>query len=64
MLKHPQVLPLYGVVSDFGPYPSMVCPWMEKGNLNDFLVGAEGKSLNLEDRHKIVSGTSPTRHRY
>ncbi|KAF4585127.1 hypothetical protein EYR40_001964 [Pleurotus pulmonarius] len=54
MLKHPQVLPLYGIVSDFGPYPSMVCPWMEKGNLNDYLVGAEGKSLNLQDRHKIL----------
>ncbi|KDQ23239.1 hypothetical protein PLEOSDRAFT_162732 [Pleurotus ostreatus PC15] len=53
MLKHPQVLPLYGVVSDFGPYPSMVCPWMEKGNLNDYL-GSEGKLLNLEGRYKIL----------
>ncbi|KDQ29826.1 hypothetical protein PLEOSDRAFT_1040044, partial [Pleurotus ostreatus PC15] len=37
-LKHPQVLPLYGIVSDFGPYPSMVCPWMDRGNLNNYLI--------------------------
>ncbi|KAL4266219.1 hypothetical protein AB1N83_003653 [Pleurotus pulmonarius] len=52
-LKHPQVLPLYGVVSDFGPYPSMVCPWMDKGNLNNYLSG-EGKSLDVEGRYMIL----------
>ncbi|KAF9486975.1 hypothetical protein BDN71DRAFT_1404072, partial [Pleurotus eryngii] len=35
-LEHPRVLPLYGTVSDFGLYPSMVCPWMEKGNLSNY----------------------------
>ncbi|KAG9218542.1 hypothetical protein CCMSSC00406_0001344 [Pleurotus cornucopiae] len=51
-LKHPQVLPLYGIVSDFGPYPSMVCPWMDRGNLNNYLSG-DGQSLNVEGRYKI-----------
>ncbi|KAL4265090.1 hypothetical protein AB1N83_004633 [Pleurotus pulmonarius] len=34
-LKHPQVLPLYGVVTDFRSYLSTVCPWMHRGNLSN-----------------------------
>ncbi|KAF4575426.1 hypothetical protein EYR36_006785 [Pleurotus pulmonarius] len=52
-LKHPRVLPLYGIVSGFGPYPSMVCPWMDKGNLNNYLAG-DGKSLAVEGRYRIL----------
>ncbi|KAJ8698950.1 hypothetical protein PTI98_005600 [Pleurotus ostreatus] len=52
-LQHPQVLPLYGIVLDFGPYPSMVCPWMDKGNLSNYLSG-DGESLDVEGRYKIL----------
>ncbi|KAF4601479.1 hypothetical protein EYR38_006132 [Pleurotus pulmonarius] len=55
-LKHPRVLPLYGIVSGFGPYPSMVCPWMDKGNLNNYLAG-DGKSLAVEGRYRIKRPT-------
>lgn len=60
-LKHPQVLPLYGVVSDFGPYPSMVCPWMDKGNLNNYLSG-DGESLDVGGRYKIVGSLGSVSH--
>ncbi|KAL0950321.1 hypothetical protein HGRIS_010295 [Hohenbuehelia grisea] len=52
-LKHPQILPLFGVVSDFGPYLSMVCPWKENGNLNRYLDGP-GRDISLSDRFRIL----------
>ncbi|KAF8890893.1 kinase-like domain-containing protein [Infundibulicybe gibba] len=38
-LKHPNILPLYGTISDpkFGPHIAMVCPWKENGTLSGFL---------------------------
>lgn len=32
----------------------MVCPWMDKGNLSNYLSG-DGESLGVEGRYKIVS---------
>ncbi|KAJ8518409.1 hypothetical protein ONZ45_g4536 [Pleurotus djamor] len=52
-LDHPRVLPLHGVVSGFGPYVSMVCPWMENGNLNAYLSGP-GQALSIERRYQIL----------
>ncbi|KAF7980407.1 hypothetical protein HWV62_38220 [Athelia sp. TMB] len=37
-LEHRNILPLYGITRDFGPYPSMVCPWLEQGDLNKYLA--------------------------
>ncbi|KAG2363970.1 hypothetical protein BDR07DRAFT_1331384 [Suillus spraguei] len=36
-LKHDTILPLWGVVNNFGPYPAMVCPWADNGSLTEFL---------------------------
>ncbi|KAL4065122.1 kinase-like domain-containing protein [Scleroderma citrinum] len=34
---HKHVLPLYGLVNNFGPLPSLVSPWAENGTLNSYL---------------------------
>lgn len=53
-LQHPNIVPLFGVVSDYGPYVSMVSPWMENGNLNKFLT----EELTLATRFKLVRPVS------
>ena len=38
-LKHPNILPFYGVcIDEFAPRIAMVSPWMENGNLLDYLI--------------------------
>lgn len=39
----------------------MVCPWMDKGNLNNYLSG-DGQSLNVEGRYKIVGSADSASH--
>ena len=40
-LQHPNVLPLLGVKS--GDYQfSMVCEWMDNGNINEFVKNYDG----------------------
>lgn len=56
-LDHPNILPLYGVTSDFGFYPSLVCPWLENGNLNLYLQH-QGKRLSVQARLQIVGCSS------
>lgn len=53
-LHHPHVLPLCGVVSDFGPVISMVCPWAENGSVTRYLERC-GDILSVQDRLRIVS---------
>ncbi|KAG2140917.1 kinase-like domain-containing protein [Suillus bovinus] len=36
-LKHDHILPLDGVIEEFGPLPALVSPWMKEGSLNDYL---------------------------
>ena len=36
-LNHTNVLPLFGTTSGFGPFPAMVCPWLENGTLTSYL---------------------------
>ena len=36
-VSHRNVLPMLGFVMDWGPYPSVVSPWIEKGSLYDHL---------------------------
>ncbi|KAF8548432.1 kinase-like protein [Imleria badia] len=36
-LNHPNVLSLFGITSGFGPFPAMVCPWLENGTLTSYL---------------------------
>jgi len=52
-LHHENVVPLFGVTSNFGPYTSMVCPWMENGTLNSYLEKT-GNTLRLSDRFRIL----------
>jgi serine/threonine protein kinase len=54
-LDHENILPLLGITFDFGrgnPM-GMVCPWVENGNLNGYLVRQE--ALAEADRFRIVS---------
>jgi len=53
-LEHNNILPLYGTASDFGPYTSFVCPWMENGNLTQYL-GRYGDKLKLSERFRILN---------
>jgi len=50
---HPNILPLYGTVSDFGFYTSLVCPWLDNGNLSLYLE-RRGATLSLCDRFEIL----------
>ncbi|KIJ07120.1 hypothetical protein PAXINDRAFT_90906 [Paxillus involutus ATCC 200175] len=36
-LDHINVLPLFGTTMGFGPFPAMVCPWLENGSLTSYL---------------------------
>lgn len=59
-LKHLNVLPLLGTVTDFGRgvlsmgVLSMVCPWMEEGDLAGYLV-RQGNHLTRRNLLNIVS---------
>ncbi|KAK7029504.1 hypothetical protein VNI00_014537 [Paramarasmius palmivorus] len=52
-LEHPNVLSLYGIVSDFGPYDSMVCPWHENGSVSRYLERC-GDILSMTDRLQLL----------
>ncbi|THV01710.1 hypothetical protein K435DRAFT_775967 [Dendrothele bispora CBS 962.96] len=52
-LDHPNVVPLYGTVSDFGIYPSMVCPWLENGSVTRYLEKC-GDILSMTDRLQFL----------
>lgn len=52
-LAHPHVLPLCGTVSDFGPFISMICPWMENGSVSTYLEKS-GDILSVQDRLRIM----------
>ncbi|KZP30021.1 kinase-like protein [Athelia psychrophila] len=54
-LEHPNILPLYGITQDFGLYPSMVCPWLEQGDLNKYLA-RKHDTLSLPHRFQLLGG--------
>ncbi|KDR83111.1 hypothetical protein GALMADRAFT_113318 [Galerina marginata CBS 339.88] len=53
-LSHPNVLELCGTVSAFGPYTSMVCPWLKNGSVTKYLERC-GDILTVEDRLRLIS---------
>jgi serine/threonine protein kinase len=53
-LEHPNVLPVYGYTYNFGPFPAIVSPWAENGNLTDYLK-LKGTGLNLLERFHILT---------
>ncbi|TDL15392.1 kinase-like protein [Rickenella mellea] len=52
-LSHENIIPLFGTCSDFGPYISMVCPWLENGNLRKYMQ-RKGDALKLTHRLKLL----------
>ncbi|KAG8213796.1 kinase-like domain-containing protein [Butyriboletus roseoflavus] len=51
-LRHRNVVPLLGVVSGFGPLPSMVSPWFCNGSLSQYL--AHRWMLSLSEKHRLL----------
>ena len=54
-LEHKHVLKLLGTVAGFGPYASMVCPWLEQGSVSKYME-RRGDILSMTDRLQLVSG--------
>ncbi|KAG1747625.1 kinase-like domain-containing protein, partial [Suillus lakei] len=52
-LKHPNTLPVYGYTYGFGPFPAIVSPWAENGNLTAYLE-REGAALTLVRRFRML----------
>ncbi|KAJ7145696.1 TKL/TKL-ccin protein kinase [Mycena epipterygia] len=52
-LDHKHVLKLLGTVSDFGPYNSMVCPWLEQGSVSKYME-RRGDILSMTDRLQLL----------
>ncbi|KAJ7085379.1 TKL/TKL-ccin protein kinase [Mycena belliarum] len=52
-LDHKHVLKLLGTVSDFGPYESMVCPWLEQGSVSKYME-RRGDILSMTDRLQML----------
>lgn len=52
-LRHDCILPLWGVASNFGPYPAMICPWADNGALTGFLERKQD-TLSLENRFSLL----------
>ncbi|TFK33028.1 hypothetical protein BDQ12DRAFT_658509 [Crucibulum laeve] len=53
-LNHPHILELYGVTSDFGPYISMVCPWLNNGTVGKYMEHC-GDILSVSDRLNLLN---------
>ncbi|KIK78073.1 hypothetical protein PAXRUDRAFT_834731 [Paxillus rubicundulus Ve08.2h10] len=51
-LTHKNVLPVYGTALDFGPLPSLVCPWVNGGSLTHYLELRS--NLSPAKRHEIL----------
>ncbi|KAF9457377.1 kinase-like domain-containing protein [Collybia nuda] len=47
--SHPNVAPFLGVMSGFGPLPSLVQPFYKNGNINDYL----GKHLDADSLYML-----------
>ncbi|OAX38599.1 kinase-like protein [Rhizopogon vinicolor AM-OR11-026] len=56
-LKHPNILPVHGYTSGFGPFMAIVSPWAENGNLVDYLE-REHANLPIIGRFRIVTRVS------
>ncbi|KAG2095090.1 kinase-like domain-containing protein [Suillus discolor] len=52
-LKHTNILPIFGYTHGFGPFPAIVSPWAENGNLIVYLE-REGAALTLVRRFQLL----------
>ncbi|KAJ8584258.1 kinase-like protein [Rhizopogon salebrosus TDB-379] len=53
-LKHERILPLWGVADYFGPYPAMICPWVDNGALTGFLERQQD-TLSFQDKFSLLN---------
>ncbi|OAX31799.1 kinase-like protein [Rhizopogon vinicolor AM-OR11-026] len=59
-LHHVNILPLLGIARDFGPYISMVSPWLENGSLTAYL--RKYKDITLSDRLRLLEDITSGLH--
>ncbi|KAK0491854.1 hypothetical protein EDD18DRAFT_1109592 [Armillaria luteobubalina] len=53
-LDHQNNLPLFGVVSDFGRYDAMICPWLDNGSVTKYMDPERcGDLLSMIDRLQL-----------
>lgn len=52
-LEHENILPLYGIVMDFGPIVSIVHPWQDNGTLSTYL-SRKYATLTVQDKFKLL----------
>ncbi|KAH7882643.1 kinase-like domain-containing protein [Phlebopus sp. FC_14] len=52
-LDHPNIVPFLGTVYGFGPYLSLVSPWMPNGTLQTFLA-AHNDKLTIRQRFQLL----------
>ncbi|KAJ7202465.1 kinase-like domain-containing protein, partial [Mycena haematopus] len=52
-LAHKHVLKLLRTVSNFGPYNSIVCPWLEQGSVSKYME-RHGDILSMTDRLQML----------
>ncbi|KAF8838777.1 kinase-like protein, partial [Paxillus ammoniavirescens] len=52
-LKHFNILPLFGLTTDFKQFPAMVCPWLENGSLTSYLE-RRNDTLTIMERLALV----------
>lgn len=56
-LRHDNIVPLYGTVSGFGQFISLVCPWYDNGSLSSYLE-SHGETLSIIRRFQLLSDVS------
>lgn len=56
-LRHVNIVPLYGTVSGFGQFVSLVCPWYDNGSLSGYLE-SHGETLSIIRRFQLLSDVS------
>ena len=62
-LDHPNVLSLFGTTSGFGPFPAMVCPWLENGTLTSYLERSDA-NLKIRQLLELVRMTYVADYKY
>ena len=48
-VRHPRILSFLGISNDFGPFPSLISPWMENGmsSFSILCIWTRGSHLTL-----------------
>lgn len=54
IISDAHIYKVYGTTSGFGPYDSLVCPWMENGSVSRYME-KWGDIMSMTDRLQLVS---------